>query len=112
MPTRLEVLLQRRKSAAAELLHRHIKANASAGIKPAAREWGIRLGRWEFSGIIQPSYINSLTISREPAGLSTAKRGFLGMGSRNPPRRRAVCAARWEKLCRRPLKSRLVLMGK
>jgi len=35
MPTRLDVLLQRRKSAAAELFHRHITASASAGVKPA-----------------------------------------------------------------------------
>src|SRR5229473_1972742 len=68
MPTRLEVLLQRRKSAAAELFHRHITANASAGNKPAVMRAEKRLGRWESSGIIQRSYINSLTISRAWAG--------------------------------------------
>jgi hypothetical protein len=36
MPTRLEVLLQRRKSAAAGLVHKHSIANASVGITPAA----------------------------------------------------------------------------
>jgi hypothetical protein len=47
MPTRLEVLLQRRKSAAAELFHRHSTANASAGIKPAVMRAENRFGRWE-----------------------------------------------------------------
>jgi hypothetical protein len=76
MPTRLDVLLQRRKSAAAGLFHRHITASASAGIKPAVTRAENGWGRLEFFGIIQASYIKSLTISREPAGLSTAKRVF------------------------------------
>src|ERR1700722_13533506 len=53
MPTRLDVLLQRRKSAAAELLHRHTAANASAGSKPAVMRGANRLGGWGFSGVIQ-----------------------------------------------------------
>src|SRR5260370_33223088 len=77
MPTRLAVLLQRRKSAAAELFHRHVKANASAGIKPGLRERGERLGRWESLGIIQRSYINWLTISRERAATVNGQTGIL-----------------------------------
>jgi hypothetical protein len=66
MPTRLEVLLQRRKSAAAELFHKH--TTASASVKRAARRAGNRLGQWELVGIIQESYIKSLTISRGRTG--------------------------------------------
>src|ERR1700738_3109440 len=78
MPTRLEVLLQRRKSAAAELFHRHITANASAGNRPAVRRAEKGLGRWESSGIIQRSYINSLTISRGRAGAVNGRVVFSG----------------------------------
>src|SRR6266700_1240531 len=52
MPTRLEVLLQRRKSAAAGLFQRHRTANASAGIEPAGRVAEIRLAWMEFQGVI------------------------------------------------------------
>jgi len=52
MPTRLEVLLQRRKSAAAELFHRHITASASAGSKPTVMRAGNGLEQWESVGII------------------------------------------------------------
>src|SRR5258708_8712547 len=52
MPTRLEVLLQRRKSAAAGLLHRHITASAATGTRPAAMRVEKRLGRTEFLKII------------------------------------------------------------
>jgi hypothetical protein len=52
MPTRLEVLLQRRKSATAGLLHRQITATASAGTGPAKMKAEKRLGRSEFFGII------------------------------------------------------------
>src|SRR5258708_1069574 len=65
MPTRLDVLLQRRKSAAAELFHRHGTGNPSAGSRPAVRREENGLGRWEFVEIIQRSYIKSLTISRD-----------------------------------------------
>src|ERR1700730_3529668 len=82
MPTRLEVLLQRRKSAAAEPFHRHRIASASAGTKPAVTRAEKGLGRRESSGIIQGSYINSLMISRDRTGLSTAKGAFSAMGSR------------------------------
>src|SRR6476620_7267763 len=72
MPTRLAVLLQRRKSAAAEPFHRHATASASAGQSPdiarAKREaWG-----WESLAIMRRSYINSLTISRGRAGTVNA----------------------------------------
>src|ERR1700710_2422235 len=66
MPPRLEVLLQRRKSACAALLHRHVTASASAGIKPAVAGAENTLGG-ECLRIIQRSYINSGAISREHA---------------------------------------------
>src|SRR5260221_13791112 len=74
MPTRLEVLLQRRKSAAAGLFHRNITARASAGIQPVVRRAENGLSRWEFCGIISRSYIKSLTISRKPAGAVNGER--------------------------------------
>jgi hypothetical protein len=52
MPTRLEVLLQRRKSAAAGLFQRQRTANASAGIEPVGSNAQIRLAWMEFQGVI------------------------------------------------------------
>src|ERR1051325_6296641 len=68
MPTRLEVLLQSRKSAAAGLLHRHIPASASIGIRPAVMRAERGDKRRESFPVMQRSYIKSLTISRDPAG--------------------------------------------
>ena len=68
MPTRLDVLLHNRKSAAAGALQRHVPTNAATIARPAvmrAEEGGKR--RESFT-IMQRSYIKSLTISREPAG--------------------------------------------
>src|SRR3954467_13894464 len=90
MPTRLDVLLQSRKSADAGLLHRHAAASASAGIRPAVMraEWGEE--RRESFAVMHRSYIKSLTISRDPAGpvngrarLSRAM-GKPGLHVRNP----------------------------
>src|SRR5258705_12875905 len=77
MTTRLEVLLQRRKSAAAGPFHRHIAASASNGIKPAARRAENGWGRWESVAIIQRSYIKSLMISRKPAAAVNGQPGVL-----------------------------------
>src|SRR5260370_33363472 len=52
MPTRLEVLLHRRKSAAAELHQRQSAANASGGIRPAAEFAENRWGRLESLDVI------------------------------------------------------------
>src|SRR5438034_1999067 len=68
MPTRLEVLLQSRKSAAAGLLHRQAAANASIGIRPAVMRAGRGEERRESFVVMHRSYIKSLTISRDPAG--------------------------------------------
>src|ERR1700756_2256018 len=92
MPTRLEVLLQSRKSAAAGPFHRHRKASASAGSKPAVTRAANRLGRLDLLGIIRRSYIKSLTISREPAGAVNGQGGFSGDG---PP------TSRLSRLCLR-----------
>src|ERR1700712_2654495 len=72
MPTRLDVLLQSRKSAAAELFHRPITANASTGRRPAVRRAGEGDEGRESIPVMRESYIKSLTISRGPTGLSTA----------------------------------------
>src|SRR6267142_44692 len=99
MPTRLAVLLQRRKSAAAELFHRHATASASAGQSPyitrAKREaWG-----WESLAIMRRSYINSLTISRGRAGLSTPRgRVSRAMGNRIPLDIVLFCPLIWQNL--------------
>src|SRR5882757_1958375 len=85
MPTRLEVLLQRRKSAAAGLFHRHRNASTSAGIKPAVMRTESGLRRWESFGIIQSSYIKSLAISREPAGTVNGQAGILRQGEAEIP---------------------------
>src|SRR6185312_2464045 len=68
MPTRLEVLLQSRKSAAAGLLHRQAAPNASIGIRPAVMRAGREDKRRDFFPVMQRSYIKSLKISRDPAG--------------------------------------------
>jgi hypothetical protein len=99
MPTRLEVLLQRRKSAAAELFHRHITANASAGNKPAVTRAEKGLGRWESSGIIQRSYINSLTISRGRAGAVNGRVVFFGPSTAEMPPGTLLFAPRYGKIC-------------
>src|SRR5437667_4907584 len=65
MPTRLDVLLQRRKSALAEPLHRHSATTARAAGRRRPKDRGFRNGRW--SRIIARSYIISLKISRNPA---------------------------------------------
>src|ERR1700738_5076358 len=81
MPTRLEVLLQRRKSAAAGLFHRHRNANASTGIKPAVMRTENGLRRWESFGIIQCSYIKSLMVSRRPPGTANGQAVILRQGA-------------------------------
>src|SRR3954466_3474549 len=68
MPTRLEVLLQSRKSAAAGLFHRHAAANASSGIRPGVMRAERGDKRRESFTVMHRSYIKSLTISRDPAG--------------------------------------------
>src|ERR1700744_6535613 len=74
MPTLLEVLLHRRKSAAAGLFQRHVITSARDGsrVRRAGKGWR----RWGMLGIIEPSYIDSLTISRVPA-LAVNGRGIL-----------------------------------
>src|SRR5579872_828230 len=52
MPTRLDVLLQRRKSAAADPFHRQATANDRAGIKAAPRRFAVWGGKSESLGII------------------------------------------------------------
>src|ERR1700731_2404216 len=99
MPTRLEVLLQRRKSAAAGLFHRHRKASTSAGSKPAVRRAANRSGRWDLVGIIQRSYIKSLTISREPAGAVNGQGGIFGRWAADMPLVTAVFELRYGKIC-------------
>src|SRR6266702_8978988 len=72
MPTRLDVLLQRRKSAAAELFHSPASANASTGARPAMMraERGVD-GRESFA-VMRRGYIKLLTNSRGPAGPDNA----------------------------------------
>src|SRR5580704_17239262 len=98
MPTRLEVLLQRRKSAAAELFHRDITTSASAGSKPAVMRAENGLRRCEFLGIIQSSYINSLMISREQAGPVNGFGAFSGAARRKFHVFGPVCPAIWHNL--------------
>jgi hypothetical protein len=60
-------------------------------------------GLWESVGIIQGSYINSSTISRWRAGLSTVETAFSGryfqvMAGRNSAASGSVYAAIWQYL--------------
>src|SRR6266702_760823 len=73
MPTRLDVLLQRRKSAAAELFHSPASANATTGARPAMMraERGVD-GRESFA-VMRRGYIKLLTNSRGPAGPANAR---------------------------------------
>jgi hypothetical protein len=91
MPTRLDVLLQSRKSAAAGPAHRHIAANASTDSKPARARRDNGMERWESSVIIQSSTINSWMISRDPPGAVN------GHGTELTPVY-PVCTAIWQNL--------------
>src|SRR3954470_24867424 len=99
MPTRLAVLLQRRKSAAAGLFHRHMTASASAGSRPAVKRAANRFARWEFFGIIQASYIKSLTISREPAETVNGQAGILRQWAGETRPSAVMFALRYGKIC-------------
>src|SRR3569623_506324 len=99
MPTRLEVLLQSRKSAAAGLLHRQAAAKASAGIRPAIMR--VRRGdkRRESFPVMQRSYIKSLKISRDPAGpVNSRARLSRPVGKRNDTCDVRFCAQIWQNL--------------
>src|SRR5450756_1176751 len=99
MPTRLEVLLHRRKSAAAELFHRHITASASAGINPAVRRAANRLGRWGFVGIIQLKLyqiVDDFAWTNRDCQRTSGY--FKAMGGRNRTRLCPIWAAIWQNL--------------
>src|SRR5689334_6553927 len=99
MPTRLEVLLQSRKSAAAGLFHRQAAANASIGIRPAVMR--VRKGgkRRESFPVMQRSYIKSLTISRDPAGpVNGRARLSRAVGNRDSTCDTQFCAQIWQNL--------------
>src|SRR3989442_15598965 len=99
MPTRLEVLLQSRKSAAAGLFHRQAAANASIGIRPAVMRAGRGGKRRESFAVMHRSYIKSLTISRELAGpVNGRARPSPAMGNRDPPGGSPLFAPIWQKL--------------
>jgi hypothetical protein len=99
MPTRLEVLLQSRKSAAAGLLHRHAAANASIGIRPAVMRAERGDERRESFAVMQRSYIKSLTISRGPAGpVNGRERLSRAMGNRDATCDTHFCAQIWQNL--------------
>src|ERR1700738_2291239 len=99
MPTRLEVLLQRRKSAAAGPFHRHRKASASAGSKPAVTRAESGLARWESLGIIPESYIKSLTIRVSKQGGPSTVKGILGQLAAEIPPVAALFVLRYGKIC-------------
>src|SRR5215475_6984915 len=92
MPTRLEVLLHRRKSAAAGLFPRQSRASASTNARPAAEKWR----RTELWGIIARSYINSLTISRRQGWPVNGRADFFTM-RKGPPN--ILFALRYSKIC-------------
>src|SRR5260221_4410157 len=73
MPTRLEVLLQSRKSAAAELFHSPTNANASTGARPAMIRAERGAERGESFAVMRRGYIKLLMISRGPAGAVNAR---------------------------------------
>src|SRR3954467_947081 len=99
MPTRLEVLLQSRKSAAAGLLHRDAAANASSGIRPAVMRAERGDKRRESFPVMQRSYIKSLTISRDPAGpVNGRARLSRAMGNRDSTCDSPFCAQIWQNL--------------
>src|SRR5439155_27238989 len=99
MPTRLEVLLQSRKSAAAGLFHRQAAANARIGIRPAVMRAGWGDKRRESIPVMQRSYIKSLTISRDPAGPVNGRARFSrAMGNRDATCDSHFCARIWQNL--------------
>jgi hypothetical protein len=53
MPTRLDVLLQRRKSAAAGSFHRQVKASTKAGARAAVMGFTVRVRASESFRIIE-----------------------------------------------------------
>src|SRR5882724_2407275 len=73
MPTRLDVLLQSRKSAAAELFHSPTTANASTGSRPVTMRAERGAERGESCAVIRRGYIKLLMISRGPAGPVNAR---------------------------------------
>src|SRR6266536_63167 len=102
MPTRLDVLLQRRKSAAAGLFHRQITASASAGSRPGIRRTKRGLEGRESVAVMRRSYIKSLTISRGPAGPVNGSTPVSHLvGSLIPPDI-ALFARRCGKICDKP----------
>src|SRR5215204_1592200 len=99
MPTRLGVLLQRRKSAAAEPFHRHATASASAGnrLRAARAERGVE--RVESIAGMQRSYIKLLKISRGGRGTVSAGTAiFAAMAAKFHPSIVPFCAAMWQNL--------------
>src|ERR1700736_720874 len=98
MPTRLDVLLQRRKSAAAGLFHRQITPSASSGHSPAFRRADRGVELRESREVMRQSYIKSLTISRGPAGAVNARAAHFprcGKG-RIPPDFVLFCTVIWQ----------------
>src|SRR5450432_1213126 len=100
MPTRLEVLLQRRKSALAEPVHRPRAMSARAGSGRGPKNRRYRQGGR--SRIISRSYITLLKISRGPAA-SQRPRGhswaiFVQRVSEFLPAQPLVYAAIWQNL--------------
>src|ERR1700716_4260133 len=73
MPTRLDVLLQSRKSATAEPLHRPIAANASTGSRPVMIRAEREADGRESVAVMRRGYIKLLMISRGPAGSVNAR---------------------------------------
>src|SRR3954462_13546366 len=99
MPTRLDVLLQSRKSAAAGLLHRPIAANANTGRRPAVRRAGKGGEGRESVPVMRRSYIKSLTISRGPAVAVNARQlRFPRCGTWDSTDADLFCAPIWQNL--------------
>src|SRR5882757_11423363 len=91
MPTLLEVLLQRRKSAAAEPFHRHATASASAGQRPVVARVERGMERVDSDAGMRGSYINLLTISRADTGtVNGGTTVFAGTAAELPPLYHAV----------------------
>jgi len=69
-------LLQRRKSAAAGVLQKHVITSASNGGKPAVKRAGNGRMLWGALGIIKPSHINSWMFRVSRPWLSTVDAAF------------------------------------
>src|SRR5580704_5216786 len=100
MPTRLAVLLQRRKSADADPFHRQASANSRAGDQEAVRRFAVWVRESESLGIIEAKLYQH--IDDFAWGSSTVKRNLARVSrhwsSLKPCNRRNVCVAIWKNM--------------